>query len=223
NPNIKRYKPVTYLEVKLALKEFVLNYQHRTVLSDAILIEKAKMIVNGLGIPQDALQFSSEWLHKFKDHNGICQRKLEGEASSAVEAIIANALPLLKKLYSNYPSEKIYNMDKTGLFYRLKSNRTFAIKQLSGCKLMDARIIMSFKQYYHHFHMRWILRYVEAGGHAKNLRMNVLQAICYIIQVWDEVEEFFNIPEENIVYEVSKDDQIIEKLVYLLRMLIRMI
>ena len=76
------------------------------------------MIADGLDIPRDALQFSSGWLHKFKNRNGIRQRKLEGEASSADEAAIANALPLLKKCYSNYPLERIYNMDKTGLFYR---------------------------------------------------------------------------------------------------------
>jgi len=71
NPNLKRHKSVTYPELELALKEFVLNYQHRTVLSDVILIEKAKMIADGLDIPRDALQFSSGWLHKFKDCNRI--------------------------------------------------------------------------------------------------------------------------------------------------------
>ncbi|CAB5355892.1 unnamed protein product [Rhizophagus irregularis] len=280
SPNTKRHKPVTYPEVELALKEFVLNYQHQTVLSDAILIEKAKMIANGLGIPQDALQFSSGWLHKFKDRNGIRRRKLEGEASSADEAAIANALPSLKELCSNYPPERIYNMDETGLFYRLEPDRTLATKRLSGRKVnkerlsialcanadgshklkpliigkfekprcfkniniqnmpmtyrnnakawmittlfqewikefdrqisgltlrytdvhflppnttskiqpMDAGIIMSFKQYYHHFHVRWMLRYVEAGGRAEDLRMDVLQAIRYIIQAWDEAQ-----------------------------------
>jgi hypothetical protein len=118
SPCTKRHKPVTYPELELALKEFVLNYQHRTVLSDAILIEKAKMIADRLEIPQGALQFSSGWLHKFKDRNGIRQRKLEGEASSADETAIANALPLLKECCSNYPLERIYNMDETGLFYR---------------------------------------------------------------------------------------------------------
>lgn len=118
NPNSKRHKSVTYPELELALKEFVLNYQHRTVLSDAILIEKAKMIAEGLDIPQEGLQFSSGWLHKFKDRNGIRQRKLEGEASSADEAAIANALPSLRERCSNYPLERIYNMDETGLFYR---------------------------------------------------------------------------------------------------------
>ncbi|GBC36174.2 CENP-B homolog protein 2-like [Rhizophagus irregularis DAOM 181602=DAOM 197198] len=107
-PNTKWHKPVTYPEVKLALKEFVLNYQHQTVLN--------------------ALQFSSEWLYKFKNCNRICQQKLEEEASSANEVIIANALSLLKELYSNYPPKRIYNINKTGLFYRLESNQTLAIK-----------------------------------------------------------------------------------------------
>jgi hypothetical protein len=71
--NTKQHKSVTYPELELALKEFVLDYQHQTVLSDALLIKKAKMITEGLDIPRDALQFSSGWLHKFKDRNGICQ------------------------------------------------------------------------------------------------------------------------------------------------------
>ena len=67
------------------------------------------MIANGLDIPQDALQFSSGWLHKFKDRNGIRQWKLGGEASSADEAAIANALPLLRERCSKYPLERIYS------------------------------------------------------------------------------------------------------------------
>ena len=62
NPNIKRHKSVSYPELESALKEFVLEYQHQTILSDAILVEKAKMIANGLGIPQDAFQISQGWL-----------------------------------------------------------------------------------------------------------------------------------------------------------------
>jgi hypothetical protein len=76
------------------------------------------MLANELKIPQDVLQFSSGWLQKFKDRNGIRQRKLEGEASSADEAAIIDALPLLKERCSSYPPERIYNMDETGLFYR---------------------------------------------------------------------------------------------------------
>ncbi|CAG8732671.1 14814_t:CDS:2, partial [Gigaspora rosea] len=89
-----------------------------------------------------------------------------------------------------------------------------------------------------------MLQHVEEGNCAEDLCLNVLQAINFIIQAWDEVgaatirnsdddladilqalklsypmtvEEFLNIPDENIVYEPPEDDQIIEELAYLFR------
>jgi hypothetical protein len=55
-PEAKRHKPVTVPVLELALKEFVLCYQHKTILSDAILIEKAKILASELGVPQGTLQ-----------------------------------------------------------------------------------------------------------------------------------------------------------------------
>jgi len=118
HPEQQRHKPVTFPELELALKEFVLNYQHRTILSDAILTEKAKLLANGLGVPENMLQFSSGWLQGFKKRNGIRQEKLQGEAASANEAAIIEALPFLRNKCANYPLERIYNMDETGLFYQ---------------------------------------------------------------------------------------------------------
>ncbi|PKK72688.1 hypothetical protein RhiirC2_643752, partial [Rhizophagus irregularis] len=107
---------VTSPELELALKEFILNYQYRIILSDAILVEKAKLLANGLGVPENMLQFSSGWLQGFKKHNGICQEKLQEEAASANEAAIIETLPLLHNKCANYPLERIYNIDETGLF-----------------------------------------------------------------------------------------------------------
>lgn len=118
HPEQKRHRPVTFPELELALKEFVLCYQHRAILSDAILIEKAKLLASGLGIPENVLQFSSGWLQGFKKRNGIRQQKLQGEAASADQTAITEALPLLREKCANYPLERIYNMDETGLFYR---------------------------------------------------------------------------------------------------------
>jgi hypothetical protein len=118
NPDAKRHRSVTHPELELALKEFVLNYQHRTTLTDAILVEKAKQIANGLAIPQGELQFSVGWLQKFKDRNGIRQQTRQGEAASADQTAITDALPLLKDKCSHYALERVYNMDETGLFYR---------------------------------------------------------------------------------------------------------
>src|SRR6266498_3979427 len=55
-PDTKRHKGVIVLELELALKEFVLTYQHRTILSDALLIEKAKLLADELQVPQEILQ-----------------------------------------------------------------------------------------------------------------------------------------------------------------------
>jgi len=117
-PEHKRNRSVMYPELELALKEFVLRYQHQTILSDAILIEKAKLLASELEIPEDALQFSSGWLQGFKKRNGIHQEKLHGEAASSDQTAIDEALPLLRNKCANYPLERIYNMDETGLFYR---------------------------------------------------------------------------------------------------------
>src|SRR6266542_4300441 len=114
----RRHRPVTFPELELALKEFVLSYQHRAILNDAILIKKAKLLASGLEIPENALQFSSGWLQGFKKRNGIRQQKFQGEAASADQTAIIEALPLLREKCANYPPERIYNMDETGLFYR---------------------------------------------------------------------------------------------------------
>jgi hypothetical protein len=119
NPEAKRHKSVTFPELELALKEFILIYQSKTILSDALIIEKAKQLADRLEIPSGTLSFSPGWLQKFKDRNGIRQQKLHGEASSVDLSVVIDALPLLKNKCEHYPPERIYNMDETGLFYRL--------------------------------------------------------------------------------------------------------
>lgn len=298
-PNAKRHKPVTVPELELALKEFILTYQNKAILSEAILIEKAKQLAVGLD-PDGTLKFSSGWLQKFKERNGIRQQRLHGEASSVDLVAMTDALPLLKSKCGNYPLERIYNMDETGLFYRLEPDRSLATQRLSGRKKdkerlsvalctnadgshklnpliigkfakprcfthvnlsnlpmtyrnnskawmlttlfqdwlqefdkeiarkygnqrvlllldncpshktdgivlsntdvhflppnttskiqpMDAGIIMSFKRHYRNLHIRWILTRVEEGNDIKDLKMDVLQAIQFIIRSWDEL------------------------------------
>ena len=140
NHEAKRHRSVTIPELELALKEFVLVYQEQTILSDALLIEKAKLLAKDLGIPEGTLQFSSGWLWKFKNRNGIRQRKLHGEEASADQNAIIESLPSLQDKCSSYPPERIYNMDETGLFYRLEPDRTLATRRLSGRKKNKERL-----------------------------------------------------------------------------------
>ncbi|CAB5375323.1 unnamed protein product [Rhizophagus irregularis] len=78
---------------------------HRTILSDVLLVEKAKQLADELNVPEGILQFSSGWLQKFKDRNNIRQIKLQGEADSADENAVAKALPLLQNKCAEYPLE----------------------------------------------------------------------------------------------------------------------
>ena len=58
NPEVKHHRSVAFPELKAALKEFFLCYQNKTILSDAVLIKKAKLLVEQLEIPQGTLQVS---------------------------------------------------------------------------------------------------------------------------------------------------------------------
>jgi hypothetical protein len=63
NPEAKRHKAVIVPELELALKEFVLTYQHRAILSDTLLIEKAKLLAEELEVPEGTLQVTCLQFH----------------------------------------------------------------------------------------------------------------------------------------------------------------
>ncbi|CAG8792582.1 17567_t:CDS:2, partial [Racocetra persica] len=69
NLDTKQHKPVTFPKLELALKEFVLVYQDQTILTNTLIIEKAKLLANRFNISEDQLKFSNGWLQKFKNYN----------------------------------------------------------------------------------------------------------------------------------------------------------
>ncbi|CAG8531185.1 9492_t:CDS:2 [Racocetra persica] len=220
---VKINETVTVPELELALKEFILIYQHCTILSDAMMIEKAKLLADELGVPEGKLYFSSRWLQKFKERNGICQIKLHGEADSVDKDVITESLPLLQSKYSKYPLDRIYNMDETRLFY-LGQHVLLLLDNCSSHKLdeltlqyvdvyflsknttsriqpMDAGIIIAFKRAYHHFHLQWMLEQVEAGNFVQDLKIDVLQAI--FANLSDDLREAGNSRLENLIRSLN--------------------
>ncbi len=74
-PDAKHHKSVIVPELELTLKEFVLTYQHKTILSDALLIKKAKLLADELQVPQGTLQVCQillNYLILFNFINFIC-------------------------------------------------------------------------------------------------------------------------------------------------------
>ncbi|CAG8630492.1 12062_t:CDS:2, partial [Dentiscutata heterogama] len=124
NPKKKKNRAITVPVLELAFKEFVLTYQYKMILDDALLIKKAKLLASRLGVPED-LNFSDpmqieEYLdipdkniiYKVPDNNQIISDLVETfrersdemedkdpeEASNSVEKEIVNPSEAFKSL-----------------------------------------------------------------------------------------------------------------------------
>jgi hypothetical protein len=67
-----------------------------------------------------AFEFSNGWLEAFKNRRGIKSYRRFGESGSANMAVIEESLPQIRLTLDQYERHDIYNMDETGLFYRMQ-------------------------------------------------------------------------------------------------------
>ncbi len=74
---------------------------------------------------------SKGWLEKFKNHSGMKNIKITGEAASTDETATANFPAELKKIIeeNGYDKWQIFNVDETGLFWKKMPSRTFIAKK----------------------------------------------------------------------------------------------
>ncbi|CAG8799050.1 17741_t:CDS:2 [Gigaspora margarita] len=117
NLSTKTQRIVQHPDLDNTLHKWVLQNQDQIILSDAILIEKAKKFTKSLNIPNSNLKFSQGWLYKFKKRHGLGQIKKHGENASVDDNVVADAIPKLREVLKGYDLKDIYNMDETGLFY----------------------------------------------------------------------------------------------------------
>ena len=84
-------------------------------ISDDMLRVKAKEFGESLGIV--GLTYSSGWLQGFKKHHGIKVQVVHGESASVNAEIVEDGRRKLREVLREYSPDRIYNMDKTGLFF----------------------------------------------------------------------------------------------------------
>jgi len=109
--------------------------ENNVALSDDLVVAAAKRFY--ALIPRGAneeLQFSHGWLQKFKKRCNIKGYTRHGEDASDVSEEVIKKMEDIKTLVSQYKSCDVFNMDETGLFYRLEPNCTLATKRLFGRK-----------------------------------------------------------------------------------------
>jgi len=86
--------------------------------------------------------FSTRWLEKFKKRHHIQTRVRHGEAGSIPDNT-EEEMRSLQTIAGEYPQEDIYNMDETGLFWKMLLSRGLLSQPRPGMKKDKARISLA--------------------------------------------------------------------------------
>ncbi|KAL6498450.1 hypothetical protein OROHE_026718 [Orobanche hederae] len=137
NPNAKRLRSLKYKLMESALYEwFVCNQEHVNI-SGELLKEKGRIFLKSLYPEAISFEFSNGWLEKFKHRHAIQSFRHFGESGSVDMEKIEASLPSIREELDKWDWKDIYNMDETGLFYRMQADNSLATKQLEGRKQCD--------------------------------------------------------------------------------------
>ena len=129
-----------------ALEQVLFEWQRRIELrggftSAELLKEKAKEF--WLHLPQYTDQsipeFSTRWLEGFKKRFHISVRARHGEAGSTTVSV-EEEMRSLQTIAGEYQEEDIYNMDETGLFWKMIPSRSLSSQSQPGLKKDKPRI-----------------------------------------------------------------------------------
>ena len=138
NRNVRRHREVKYPVVEESLYEWFLLNQERINMSGDILKEKAANLLK-LACPLDTpdFNFSNGWLDRFKRRHNIKSFRRFGESGSVDMQRIEEALPRLRAELDQFEWRDIYNMDETGLFYRMQADHSLATSSAPDGSVLD--------------------------------------------------------------------------------------
>ncbi len=89
-------------------------------MSGELVRESVTKILDRLYPRHEPFEFSNGWLEAFKSRHGIRSYCHFGENGSVDMAALANTFPAIRDVLDQYAWKDIYNMDETGLFYRMQ-------------------------------------------------------------------------------------------------------
>ncbi|GJV49007.1 CENP-B homolog protein 2-like protein [Tanacetum coccineum] len=108
-----------------------------------LIIEKAKKFMKDM-YPVDTpdFTFSIGWLGKFKARYGIKNFRRFGESGSVEMEGMEDKLKSIRDKVDQFEMKDIFNMDETGLFFRLQPDHSLATMQLEGKKQDKERLLL---------------------------------------------------------------------------------
>jgi hypothetical protein len=144
----KRVTQGEYPDLEDALFHWHLQMEKKAaIITGDILRAKAHDIWTRLPqyIQQQEPKWSNGWLDRFKKRHNNKEYKLHGEGASAdvYSEDVVKQMDKLRAECSAYASKDIFNMDETGLFWKLQPDRSLATCQTSGGKKSKDRITIA--------------------------------------------------------------------------------
>jgi len=88
------------------------------------------------------MAFSQGWLEKFKDRHEIKSFRRFGESSALDMEAVGAALPDIRAVVDAYANKDVFNIDETGLCWRLQADNSLVTHQLEGRKINKERITL---------------------------------------------------------------------------------
>ena len=139
NSNNKKIKNRININLENSLYNWFIKAQNSGItITDLILQEQAKRIGQKMEI--NNFKYSKGWIDNFKKSRGIKLYKKHGESANIKIEDVKQEIKTIKQKLSKYDPSDIYNMDETGLFYKLEPNKTLATSQIYGSKRKKERI-----------------------------------------------------------------------------------
>ena len=103
------------------------GHHERVNLSGDLVCEAAEKILARLYLDHDVFKFSNGWLEAFKKRYGICSYQCFGESGSVNMETIEGNLLQLRETINKFEWKDTYNMDKTGLFFRVQVSTNYRL------------------------------------------------------------------------------------------------
>ena len=94
------------------------------LITDDILREKAREFGEEFNI--NDFTYSSGWLYRFKKRHVIASHTLCGESAGVDKQLISDGVERAVTAMQDYSLKDIYNMDETGLFFRLLPDKSLS-------------------------------------------------------------------------------------------------
>lgn len=89
-------------------------------------------------------KWSNGWLQAFKDRHYIKRYTRHGEAGAVNRVVVEEELIKIREDLKLYPSQDIFNMDESALFWKMTPDGTLATEQTPGGKREKARVTVNF-------------------------------------------------------------------------------